>query len=94
MRQAPSHHPPPSTLLPSPPNRSSPPVLLLCFPYRYDADYPLESLLQAWDNVLTAMAGKWNIFALDIKNEPHGMATWGAGEDLTDWNKVWEEGRQ
>jgi endoglucanase len=54
----------------------------------YDGDYGMPQLLQAWDNLLSAVGNKWNLFALDIKNEPHGMATWGAGSNETDWNSV------
>ena len=28
------------------------------------------------------------VFAIDIKNEPHGEATWGAGKPATDWDKA------
>ena len=31
------------------------------------------------------------VFAIDIKNEPHGGATWGAGKAATDWNKAAEK---
>ncbi|CAH0476929.1 unnamed protein product [Peronospora belbahrii] len=30
--------------------------------------------------------GAWNVFAIDIKNEPKGKATWGKGDEATDWN--------
>ncbi|KAF4146175.1 Cellulase (glycosyl hydrolase family 5) [Phytophthora infestans] len=30
--------------------------------------------------------GAWNVFAMDIKNEPKGKATWGKGDEDTDWN--------
>ncbi|KAL4162991.1 hypothetical protein KRP22_015106 [Phytophthora ramorum] len=30
--------------------------------------------------------GAWNVFAIDIKNEPKGKATWGKGDEDTDWN--------
>ncbi|RMX63457.1 hypothetical protein DD238_007077 [Peronospora effusa] len=30
--------------------------------------------------------GAWNVFAMDIKNEPKGKATWGTGDEDTDWN--------
>eukprot|EP01132_Coremiostelium_polycephalum_P009107 gene9107-11159_t len=32
----------------------------------------------------------WNLWALDIKNEPHDPATWGTGNITTDWNKAFE----
>uniref|UniRef100_A0AAV1VL25 EGF-like domain-containing protein n=1 Tax=Peronospora matthiolae TaxID=2874970 RepID=A0AAV1VL25_9STRA len=30
--------------------------------------------------------GAWNVFAIDIKNEPKGKASWGKGDQGTDWN--------
>ncbi|KAF1315254.1 Cellulase-9, endo-1,4-beta-glucanase, partial [Globisporangium splendens] len=27
----------------------------------------------------------WNVFGIDIKNEPKGTATWGSGDEATDW---------
>jgi aryl-phospho-beta-D-glucosidase BglC (GH1 family) len=27
----------------------------------------------------------WNVFAVDLNNEPHGRAAWGTGCPLTDW---------
>ncbi|TDH66018.1 uncharacterized protein CCR75_007522 [Bremia lactucae] len=30
--------------------------------------------------------GAWNVFAMDIKNEPKGKASWGKGVEATDWN--------
>jgi len=41
--------------------------------------------------VLGAVVGKWNVFALDLKNEPHGAATWGANNPSTDWNRAAED---
>ena len=29
--------------------------------------------------------GCWNVFAADLKNEPHGAASWGDGVLATDW---------
>lgn len=49
-------------------------------------------MLQAWDAVLAATSGKWNVMALDLKNEPHDPATWGKEDADTDWNKVWTSG--
>ncbi|TMW60966.1 hypothetical protein Poli38472_001008 [Pythium oligandrum] len=28
----------------------------------------------------------WNVLGIDIKNEPKGKATWGSGDESTDWN--------
>lgn len=52
----------------------------------YTASYP-ES---AWINDLKTLAGRYegvsNFLGLDLKNEPHGAATWGTGNAATDWN--------
>lgn len=32
-----------------------------------------------WDNLLAVVGSKWNVFGLDLKNEPRGRATWGTG---------------
>ncbi len=39
----------------------------------------LEFLAQRYQNVP-------RVFAIDLKNEPHGRATWGTGNMSTDWN--------
>lgn len=35
---------------------------------------------------MSQVGKKWNVFAVDLKNEPHGAATWGKGNYMTDWN--------
>lgn len=49
---------------------------------------------QQWINDLTFMAQRYShlshFFAIDLKNEPHGSATWGANNPGTDWNKAAE----
>ena len=52
----------------------------------YDNNIDSDRMLQAWFNVMDALVGKWNFFAADLKNEPHGRATWGSGNRATDWN--------
>lgn len=32
-----------------------------------------------------------DILHLDLKNEPHGLATWGTGDESTDWNTAAEK---
>lgn len=46
--------------------------------------------LQAWDNVLTVFGGRWNVMGLDLKNEPHSVASWEAKKPATDWNRAAE----
>ncbi len=49
-----------------------------------DDKNPESVLLQAWKNMLTRY-NTWNIFAIDIKNEPHGKVTWGDNNPDTDF---------
>lgn len=42
-------------------------------------------ILEVWEDVLKHVAWRWNLMGIDIKNEPHGVATWGKGKK-TDWN--------
>jgi endoglucanase len=47
-----------------------------------------------WINDLVYMANRYKklprFLGIDLKNEPHGIATWGAGSLTTDWNKAAE----
>lgn len=56
----------------------------------YDEQYKEADILQAWSNIMAAYSIKWNVFALDLKNEPHGIATWGVSAPQTDYNKFYE----
>lgn len=52
----------------------------------YDETADNERVLDIWTQVLSRVAGRWNLMGIDIKNEPHGIATWGRGNPKTDWN--------
>ncbi len=52
----------------------------------YNNEYPEAEVLRLWDILLTRFGTKWNLLALDIKNEPHGQATWGMNQPATDFN--------
>ncbi|MGZ8218613.1 cellulase family glycosylhydrolase [Methylomagnum sp.] len=56
----------------------------------YDAAYSE----QRWIGDLAFMAGRYknlpHFLGLDLKNEPHGAATWGVGNIATDWNAAAE----
>lgn len=49
---------------------------------------------QDWIEDLTFLADRYRdverFFAIDIKNEPHGPATWGTGDAATDWKQAAE----
>lgn len=49
-----------------------------------DDKNPESVLIQAWKNMLDRY-NSWNLFAVDIKNEPHGKVTWGTGDPNTDF---------
>jgi len=52
--------------------------------------YTEAYVLSAWDTLLQRFASKWNLFALDLKNEPHDEASWGMNRPWSDWNKAVE----
>mmetsp|Transcript_42225 Transcript_42225/g.106503 ORF Transcript_42225/g.106503 Transcript_42225/m.106503 type:complete len:1277 (-) Transcript_42225:108-3938(-) len=52
----------------------------------YTARFPESAVLDTWTTVMRRFQKKWNVFAIDLKNEPHGRATWGSGDVATDWN--------
>jgi endoglucanase len=52
----------------------------------YESDYSAQS----WISDLEFMANRYkslpHFIGIDLKNEPHGAATWGTGNAATDWN--------
>ncbi|KAH7673261.1 cellulase (glycosyl hydrolase family 5) subfamily protein, partial [Aphelenchoides avenae] len=60
------------------------------FCLRYDSTYTEAVVIQLWQKLLALVGNKWNVFAIDLKNEPHGQATWGYGNNATDWNTAAE----
>jgi endoglucanase len=57
----------------------------------YDnGDYSEATVMATWDILLSRFGTKWNFFAIDLKNEPHGQASWGKGVNRTDWNSASE----
>lgn len=53
-------------------------------PLWYTQKYPEALVVKAWQNVAKRYINASNLFAVDLKNEPHGTATWG-GARSTDW---------
>ena len=51
-------------------------------------DFACETMEQIKD-IITILTDRyrlaWNVFAIDIKNEPHGTASWGDNNAATDW---------
>lgn len=48
--------------------------------------YPSSVFLSVWQTILDRYKDRPNLMAVDLLNEPHNSATWGAGNPSTDWN--------
>lgn len=51
----------------------------------YSEEFPIEDVLRGWDVVLGDLKNEWNVFGVDLKNEPSGSASWGDASPETDW---------
>lgn len=51
----------------------------------YDDEYSETDWIEAWRFLAQRYRHQPNIFSADLKNEPHGRASWGTGELETDW---------
>ncbi|MBB4127789.1 endoglucanase [Xanthomonas translucens] len=56
----------------------------------YSSSYSEQQWLDDLTFVAKRYAGVPGVIGLDLKNEPHGAATWGSGNAATDWNKAAE----
>ena len=54
----------------------------------YDSAITERRVLESWDKVAAALCSRWNVFAVDLQNEPHA-SSW-AKNPSTDWNKAAE----
>jgi len=58
-------------------------------PLWYSQEYPEEKVINAWVKVAERFKEFPNVFAMDIKNEPHASngleAKWGGGDPKQDW---------
>ncbi len=50
----------------------------------YNNEFTEDLVIKAWLEVVKRYTSFPNVFAVDLKNEPHGIATWG-GDSKTDW---------
>lgn len=50
----------------------------------YDSEYTEAKIIQGWLNIVERARRFPNVFAMDLKNEPHGEASW-RGDASTDW---------
>ncbi|KAH9161939.1 hypothetical protein LEN26_001192 [Aphanomyces euteiches] len=53
----------------------------------YTSSADKDNFENAWKIVANRYKNTWNVVAADLKNEPHGSATWGSGNSATDWDK-------
>jgi endoglucanase len=51
----------------------------------YDNQYTWETYFATWFRMLDRYKDHPSLFAVDLLNEPHGKATWGTGDESTDW---------
>lgn len=52
----------------------------------YDRTITEQKVMQSWDKVARKLCSRWNVFAVDLQNEPHA-SSW-AKNSATDWNKA------
>lgn len=50
-----------------------------------ESTYTSETWFDTWFTVLDRYSSRRNLIAIDLLNEPHGVATWGSGDASTDW---------
>lgn len=51
----------------------------------YGDGYTEQDWIDAWTDLAERYADQPNVIGADLKNEPHGAATWGTGDAATDW---------
>lgn len=51
----------------------------------YDSTHSEALVVQGWRALVARYKNVWNVFAIDVKNEPF-QATWGTGASATDFN--------
>lgn len=51
----------------------------------YNSEFPEKRVIEAWKRIVTRYKNDTTVFAADLKNEPHGVATWKTGNLATDW---------
>ncbi|MGH2448140.1 MAG: glycoside hydrolase family 5 protein, partial [Chloroflexota bacterium] len=57
----------------------------------YDAAYPTNSFVHDWATLAARYASSDVVIGADLRNEPHGQATWGDGNPSTDWRLAAEQ---
>ena len=56
----------------------------------YDGTITEARVLESWDKIAERLCGQWNVFAVDLQNEPHS-SSWGMGRgESSDWGHAAE----
>uniref|UniRef100_A0A914UPG7 Glycoside hydrolase family 5 domain-containing protein n=1 Tax=Plectus sambesii TaxID=2011161 RepID=A0A914UPG7_9BILA len=53
--------------------------------------YKEDKVLEAWDILMDRVKKKWNLFALDVLDQPHKEAAWGVNDEKKDFNRYVEK---
>ncbi len=56
----------------------------------YTEEFSEAKFIEGWKILVSRYKGWSHVFACDLKNEPHGRATWAVGNKATDWAKAAE----
>ncbi|MDQ2104198.1 cellulase family glycosylhydrolase [Azospirillum isscasi] len=56
----------------------------------YTDQYPESKMIENWKMLAQRYADNPSVVAADLHNEPHGQATWGDGNQATDWKAAAE----
>ena len=56
----------------------------------YTDQYPESTMIENWKMLAERYADNPSVIAADLHNEPHGQATWGDGNQATDWKAAAE----
>ena len=56
----------------------------------YTDQYPESKMIENWKMLAERYADNPSVVAADLHNEPHGAATWGDGNQATDWQAAAE----
>jgi aryl-phospho-beta-D-glucosidase BglC (GH1 family) len=54
-------------------------------PLWYDDEFSEADWIETWKVLAERYRDSPNVIAADLKNEPHGAASWGSGDSATDW---------
>ncbi|HIK31407.1 MAG TPA: glycoside hydrolase family 5 protein [Oscillatoriales cyanobacterium M59_W2019_021] len=54
-------------------------------PLWYDEDYSEADWIETWKMLATRYKDRPHVIGADLKNEPHGIASWGTYDITTDW---------